>query len=145
MTASVPAPLPTAASRLRAPVLCAAGVLAATALLYARDPHRPGSYGFCPWNALTGGYCPGCGGLRAVHDLTHGDLAAAASSNLLVVALLPAAVLLWATWSRARWQDRPFRVRGSVLSARPALWSLAGVVLAFTALRNLDLGAWLAP
>ena len=29
-----------------------------------------------------GFYCPGCGGLRAVNDLTHGDVGAALSSNL---------------------------------------------------------------
>jgi hypothetical protein len=146
---------PAALARLTAPLLSAAGVLGATAVLYVRNPHQSGSYGFCPWNVLTGGYCPGCGGLRAVHDLAHGDLAAAASSNLLLVALLPVAVLLWAGWARSRWRGRPRPFPGRTSPyARPALWSVAVVVLAFTALRNtgdlagsagLALGAWLAP
>ena len=52
-----------------------------------------------------GVYCPGCGGLRAVNDLTNGDLGAAASSNLLLVVLLPVAVLWLLRWSRGRWTD----------------------------------------
>ncbi|MPZ97381.1 MAG: DUF2752 domain-containing protein, partial [Propionibacteriales bacterium] len=53
-------------SRLALPLLSGAAVLAAVAVLHVRDPHASGSYGFCPWLALTGTYCPACGGLRAV-------------------------------------------------------------------------------
>ena len=52
-----------------------------------------GSWGYCPWLALTGQYCPGCGSLRAVNDLDHGDLLGAASSNLVFVAMVPLLVL----------------------------------------------------
>ena len=48
---------------------------AATIALRLRDPHDSGSWGYCPWKLLTGLDCPGCGALRAVNDLTHGDLA----------------------------------------------------------------------
>jgi hypothetical protein len=126
------------------PLQVAAGLLGATAVLYVRDPHVSGSYGFCPWHVLTGGYCPGCGALRAVHDLAHGDVAAAASSNLVLVALVPVALGLWVVWLRAGWQHRRSRPLHAG-PARAALWSLAVVVLVFTVLRNLDLGAWLAP
>ena len=81
------------------------GLLAASVLLHLRDPHQSGSWGYCPWLMLTGTYCPGCGGLRAVNDLTHGDVAGAASSNLLFVASLPAPVAVW--WLRSmldRWR-----------------------------------------
>ena len=46
----------------------------AAVLLHLRDPHEQGSYGFCPFLALTGHPCPGLRGLRAVNDLTHGDV-----------------------------------------------------------------------
>lgn len=122
-------------------------MLAATTVLYVRDPHVSGSYGFCPWNLLTGGYCPGCGALRAVHDLAHGDLLAAASSNLLLVVAVPVALLLWAVWLRAAWRRRPSPLLRTWAGRRrrATLWSLAVVVLAFTVLRNLELGARLAP
>ncbi|MGH3356890.1 MAG: DUF2752 domain-containing protein, partial [Nocardioidaceae bacterium] len=106
-------------SRLTAPAATAAGLLAAVALLHVRDPHQSGSYAFCPWLALTGTYCPGCGGLRAVNDLTHTDVADALSSNLLVVALVPVAALLWVGWARARWRGRDFT---SPLLAKPVAW-----------------------
>jgi hypothetical protein len=140
--AEVPAPSPAR------PLQVAAGVLVATTVLYVRDPHVAGSYGFCPWHALTGGYCPGCGALRAVHDLAHGDVVAAASSNLLLVAAVPVALVLWAVWLRAGWRRRPAPPLRTWARGRPgrvALWSLATVVLAFTVLRNLEPGAWLAP
>ncbi|MFI2707066.1 DUF2752 domain-containing protein, partial [Nocardioides sp. CER28] len=57
--------------RLRLPLLTVGGLGAATLALYLRDPHQRGSWGVCPLS-LAGIYCPGCGGLRAVNDLTHG-------------------------------------------------------------------------
>ena len=65
-------------------------VAAATAYVGAVDPNRPGHYVTCPLLALTGLACPGCGGLRATHDLVHLALAAAWSMNPLwvLVALL---------------------------------------------------------
>ena len=53
------------ATLLRDPALVGAVGVAAAALLHFRDPHGTGSYGFCPFLALTGKPCPGCGGLRA--------------------------------------------------------------------------------
>jgi hypothetical protein len=128
--------------RLRAPALYGAGVTAAVALLAVRDPHQSGSYGYCPWLLLTGTFCPGCGGLRAVHDLSHLDVAGALSTNLLLVVLAPVAVLLWLLWVRARWQDRRL---APPVAATPALWSLVAVVLLFGLARNLPAAAWLAP
>jgi hypothetical protein len=130
-------------SRLVAPVLTAACAVAAVTLVHLRDPHVYGSYAACPWLVLTGFDCPGCGGLRALHDLTHGDLAAAVSSNLLVVAvLLPLALLGWSAWARARWRGGPFlQTRTTAWVA----WSLAAALLAFGVVRNLAVGSWLAP
>jgi hypothetical protein len=129
--------------RVRGPVLVAGLVLAASLLLHLRDPHRSGSWGLCPWLLLTGTYCPGCGGLRAVNDLTRGDLAAAASSNLLLVATLPLFVAGWVRSTALAWRGavRPVHSRRAVASA-----VLFGVLaIAFGVLRNTGAGAWLAP
>ena len=129
--------------RIRAPMLVAGVVLVASVLLHVRDPHQSGSWGLCPWLVLTGSYCPGCGGLRAVNGLTRGDVAAAASSNLLLLASLPLVVGWWARWVLVRWQAlmRPVDGRHAV-----AACGVFGVLaIGFAVLRNTGAGAWLAP
>ncbi len=129
--------------RLRGPLLLAGGLLGASVLLHVRDPHGSGSYGFCPWLMMTGTYCPGCGGLRAVNDLGHGDLAAAASNNLLLVASIPVVVALWGRTVVDRWRG----VVRNVDTRRHVVLAVAFVcvALAFAVARNLPFGSWLAP
>lgn len=115
-------------------------LLAALILVAAVDPHTTGRYPVCPWLAMTGTWCPGCGGLRAVHDLTHGQVAAAVGENLLVVALVPV-LALW--WLSTRFGARSGRPR-MVLST-PSVLVGAVVALTFAVLRNLPIGAALAP
>ena len=133
----------TRAQRVAAPTLVAGAVLGASVLLHLRDPHESGSYLYCPWLLLTGTYCPGCGGLRAVNDLTRGDLAAAASSNLLFVGAIPLLVFFWARWFSDRWRG----VRRTVSPRRglAGAFLLAVVSLAFWVVRNLPAFDWLAP
>ena len=127
---------------MRGPALVGAAGLGAAALLRLRDPHDPGSYGFCPFLAITGHPCPGCGGLRAVNDLTHGDVVAAISSNLLAVGLVVFVVVTWAAWAvrRARGTDAQMLV----VSDR-ALVLVIVVALVFGVVRNTPWGAGLAP
>lgn len=127
--------------RLLAPAVTVGGLAAATLALHLRDPHQAGSWGVCP-SALLGLWCPGCGGLRAVNDLTHGRLVDAASSNLLLVVAAPFAVLALLLWTRDRWHGRE---RQPPRSALPASYAVLGVVAVFTLLRNLPAGSWLAP
>jgi hypothetical protein len=128
---------------MRGPVLLAAAVLGASVLLHLRDPHHGGSWGYCPWLVLTGTYCPGCGGLRAVNDLTNGDLVGAASSNLLLVGSLPLVLVLWGRWLVDSWRG----VARGIDSRRALLYAGAFLVVtvAFWVLRNTPAGAWLAP
>lgn len=128
---------------MRGPLLLAGGLLAASVVLHLRDPHQPASYGLCPWLFLTGTSCPGCGGLRAVHDLTDGDLAAAASSNLLLVGSLPLAAWWWARRVRDAWRGVLWQPQTATY-ARAALL-LAGVLVAWWVVRNLPGLTWLAP
>ena len=127
---------------LRDPVVVGIAGVAAATLLHVRDPSVDGSYGFCPFLELTGRPCPGCGGLRAVSALTHGDVVGALSSNLLAVALAVILIVVWAAWvvRRARGTD----ARMLVMSDR-ALVLVLVVSLAFGVVRNLPWGAGLAP
>jgi hypothetical protein len=130
-------------ARVQAPTLVAGAVLGASLVLHVRDPHQSGSYLYCPWLLLTGTYCPGCGGLRAVNDLTHGDLVAAVSSNLLFVGSIPLLLVLWGRWFRDRWTGvrRATDARRGVVGAVV----LAAVALTFWVVRNLPGASWLAP
>jgi hypothetical protein len=128
--------------RLLAPALTVGGLGLATLALHLRDPHQHGSWGICP-SAAMGVWCPGCGGLRAVNDLTHGHLLEAASSNLAFMVALPFVLLGLGIWIVGRWRgttiDVPQRAVNLVCVA--ALAALA----VFTVLRNLPAGSWLAP
>src|ERR1700735_860826 len=53
------------------------------------DPATTVFFPPCPVHYLTGWYCPGCGSLRAIHQLLHGNLRAAWALNPLTVVLLP--------------------------------------------------------
>jgi len=128
--------------RIRTPVLTVASLAAATVALHLRDPHVSHSWGVCPLYALTGIYCPGCGGLRGVNDLTNGHVAQAASSNLLLVLALPFTVVLLARWSYGAWTGR--EVRAIPLLPKALTTALILFALLFTVLRNLP-GSWLAP
>jgi hypothetical protein len=132
----------TRARLLRDPAVVGAASLSAAVLLHVRDPHGAGSYGFCPFLELTGRPCPGCGGLRAVNDLTHGDVLAAVSSNVLAVVLVAGLAVAWAAWTIRR--GRGVRDQMIRLDDRRLALVLV-VVLAFGVVRNTPWGAWLAP
>ena len=140
-TVAAPDALDARRRRMVAPATTIGGLALATLALHVRDPHVHGSWGVCPLAAL-GVYCPGCGGLRAVNDLTHGDVAAAASSNLAFVLLVPFVVAGLALWVRARWRGAPLRVDPRV--AARVTWAGFAVLLVLAVLRNLP-GSWLAP
>jgi hypothetical protein len=143
MTVGAPPPLASSGRLHRLALPLGAGAVAAlgTLALHLRDPHTSGSWGYCP-SALLGLSCPLCGSLRAVNDLTHLDLAAAASSNLLLVLAAPVVVALWGRRLVACWRG-PAPAPPTVPRA---VWLvLAVAVLTFTVARNLPVGAWLAP
>lgn len=106
------------------------GVALAGSLAYIgfTDPHRPGSlFPPCPFHAVTGWLCPGCGGLRMTHDLLHGNVGAAVVDNVFLLVGLPV-LLAWVLLRR----------RG-----RKRVWSLSALVVvavavvAWTVVRNL--------
>ncbi len=73
----------------REPLAVAALVVVGTAYVAAVDPNEAGHYPTCPFLYLTGYACPGCGTLRAVHDLATGHPVDALQRNPLAVAAAP--------------------------------------------------------
>ncbi|WP_327322980.1 DUF2752 domain-containing protein [Streptomyces sp. NBC_01210] len=133
-----PAPL---ARRLATPLATLAGVAAAFAYVGTVDPNEPGHYPVCPLFRFTGIYCPGCGGLRSAHAFIHGDLGTALGSNAVAVVGYGIFAAVWVMWLIRAVRGVPLRI-----TLGPAWWwSLGGVLLIFSVVRNLPFGSALAP
>ena len=59
------------------------------AMLYVLDPREAGNYPVCPFLEVTGYHCPGCGTLRALHQLLYGNPINALGYNVFTVLSLP--------------------------------------------------------
>jgi hypothetical protein len=59
--------------------------LAVATVLFFCDPAQVPIYPVCLFHRVTGLDCPGCGSLRALHELLHGNLAAAVHFNAFLV------------------------------------------------------------
>ncbi len=115
-----------------------AGVLVVAALvaagLYVVDPARHAVYPACPLYVTTGLECPGCGGLRATHQLLHGHLAAAWALNPLAVLFVPLSAwfLVDAALTLGRGRGLP-----KVAPRAAVVWLGLAVLVLFGILRNL--------
>lgn len=94
----------------------------------------------CPFHAVTGWWCPLCGGLRAVYNLVHGDVAAAVHDNVVLLVCLPLLVAYWLDWVLLARAGAP----GRRLS-RPAIITVVVVLASFTIVRNLPFATALRP
>jgi hypothetical protein len=125
-----------------------AGVVAGTAgavwIATAGVLYRPAGSSLpitCPFHALTGLDCPGCGSTRALGALARLDPVAALDHNALVPGALAFVLVSWVLWVRAAWagEPSPAIVRG------PAAIAAVGIgVVMFAVVRNLEAGSWLA-
>jgi hypothetical protein len=111
-------------------------VLAAAWLLYLFPPGSVWFYPQCMFHRLTGLDCPGCGGLRAAHQLLHGHWKVAFALNPLLFVVAPTLVWfgvaqVWRTLT-SRELSHPFK--------HPAwFWALFAVVVVFGIVRNLPI------
>lgn len=123
--------------RLLPPLGALVGAIAALGYLAAVDPNQPGHYPLCPTRALFGVDCPGCGLMRGTHDLVTGNVSGALDHNVLLVALVPLAVVLWVRWLQRAWRGRTEAVTHAQFKRRNAAL-LVGLVLilVFGVVRN---------
>ena len=116
------------------PLAVAGAALAAVATVAVRDPHGAGNYPSCPSIALFGVHCPGCGSMRAMHELAHGDLIGMLSRNILVPLGLVVLTWAWVSWfDRRLGHARVPALRPPV----PVLYGSAVALVLFAILRNL--------
>lgn len=105
------------------------GALATLGILYVFTPGTSALYPTCPFLAVTGCYCPGCGSLRALHQITRGYVATAFGLNPLLVLSLP-----FASQISPAFRGLPLRT----FFVRPLLiWSLLGVIILYWIIRNV--------
>lgn len=108
--------------------------VAAVSVLFEFNPSTHAFYPRCLLYTSTGILCPGCGSLRAFHQLLHGHLLTALRCNALLVMSLPFAACLGVKFG-ARW------IAGEPLPAIPLnpLWIkiFMAVMIVFTVVRNI--------
>jgi hypothetical protein len=104
-----------------------AGVFLPLATVWLLDPNVEGHYPTCPIRSVVGVDCPGCGSLRAMHDLAHGDFLGALDHNAMLVLFLPLLGLELARWVASRPATALMRWRYAPMAAMVVLsaWMLA--------------------
>jgi hypothetical protein len=114
---------------------------AAAGVLFLFNPAEYHFYPVCWFYRTTGLLCPGCGGLRAMHQLSHGHVLEALRFNAAAVAGIPfVAAYAW----------RRFQTRQQLRAHSPRRTSLivcavVALILIFGIVRNLPQFDWLRP
>jgi hypothetical protein len=92
---------------LSPPLAVAAGAGLCCVAVWLGDPTTPGgSLPVCPTKALLGIDCPGCGGMRMLYSLLHGNIPAALHYN--AVSFVAVLLFVWSTvaWAIGRLRGR---------------------------------------
>jgi hypothetical protein len=119
-------------------------IAAAWFVLYRYDPVLNGFYPRCYLYTTTGLLCPGCGSLRAMHHLAHGEILTAMHDNVMLVAGIPAAIFyVVRRWVAGVRTETPPRFAPS---PRLLIWTGIALTL-FGILRNIPASpfTYLAP
>jgi len=112
------------------------GIVAGATFLFLFNPSNPSNqipFPVCPFFAITGFACPGCGTTRGLHHLLHGDLITAFRFNPLMMVMLPFLLYALLRYTNAVMRGQP--IRGNQLNAK-YIWLLFFVILAFWIGRN---------
>jgi hypothetical protein len=104
-----------------------------TAFYFFWNPSEITSLPLCPFKNLTGFYCPGCGGQRAMHQILHGNFFEAFHCNLLIYIFLPFFILKISDELIGTTNSKIF------LLGNKGIWIFLGFLICFTILRNLPL------
>ena len=109
---------------------------AGTIYLFIFEPGKSGFFPVCPFRALTGFSCPGCGSTRGLHRLLHGEVVAAFEFNPFLILSLPFLVYALLRYTTAAVTGR--QLKGNRLNAK-YIWMLFVVIMSFWVFRNTRL------
>jgi len=109
-------------------------MIVGVALLFVFDPARHAFYPVCLFKKMTGYDCPGCGGLRAVHQLLRGDLWHAFQLNPLAVTAFP----LLGYWAIRSSRRSSHGARAGTPSPLFWVWFAVAIIVLFGVVRNLS-------
>ncbi len=112
--------------------LCIAGIsliIIGVSVIYLCDPSKFDFYPRCLFHDITGLYCPGCGSLRAFHQLLHGNIRTAFSYNPLFVVFVPVSVVFAALYMNSSSRK--------MFESRLWIWLFLIIVICYWILRNI--------
>jgi hypothetical protein len=102
--------------------------------LYLVNPAASNFLPPCPFRAITGCYCPGCGSPRALHQLFRGHPVASLGLNPLMVLSLPFVGYDGVSQAKLAVTGRPLR---RVFVGARWIWGLLCLLLVYGVLRNI--------
>jgi hypothetical protein len=119
-------------------------IIAVSILLFRHNPATSGLYPPSPFPLLTGLYCPGCGTLRALHQLLNGHLITAFGLNPLMVISLP---FLFGSYLNYGAEAITGKSLWQIFIPAKLIWFLLQVIVAYWVVRNIPFHpfTWLAP
>ena len=115
-------------------LVSAAAAIFASVVVRQIDPSGTNIFPVCPFHAMTGLNCPGCGATRGMHALLNGDILGALHFNALLLVFVP--LMIYGIAALAL-----YGIRGRGLPAprfaEQGTWGFLVLVIAFGVLRNL--------
>lgn len=111
-------------------------IVAGSVCLFVLEPGKSTLLPVCPFRLLTGFTCPGCGSTRGMHQLLHGNFAAAFEFNPLLLLALPFLVFALLRYSYQVLSGQPIKHNSL---APKYIYTIFGVVLFFWIFRNTPL------
>lgn len=113
-------------------------------ILYYFNPAGSQLYPSSPFRAITGLYCPGCGSLRAIHQMLHGHFLTALDLNPLMVLTAPYLIYSFISYTSPVILGTKIP---QVYIKSAWIQLFLKVVLAYWVLRNIPFSPfnWLAP
>ncbi len=125
---------PLVQNRSRIILLAAIGMFFSAVLILGLFPIHSHShvYPHCPWHAITGTHCPGCGTLRGISLILQGDLLGLLKNNPMAMLLSP--LLFYASMNLVTESTWGYRLPRLYISKWQFL--LVGLIICYWIARN---------